>query len=125
MLGTRGGKLSVQIISPRLLTSTMVGRLDVPLAREFLANLDRWVKLGGSHLLAFHDWEQVNDYDTEARAVLTPWSKLHRPQFERVHMLVRGRTLAWGISIVNSLTNDVIVAHHSRATFEQARRAAV
>ncbi len=102
----------------------MTGRLDVPLAREFLGHLDRWVKLGGDHLLAFHDWEQVDDYDTDARTFLTPWSKLHRPKFERVHMLVHSRTLAWGISIVNSLTNDVMVAHHSRAAFEQAWRKA-
>jgi hypothetical protein len=105
--------------------STMSGKLDVPLAHEFLGHLDRWVKLGGSHLLAFHDWEAVEDYDTEARSILTPWSKLHRPRFDRAHMLVRSRTLAWGISIVNSITNDVMVAHHSRASFEQARRAAI
>ena len=102
----------------------MTGKLDVPLAREFLAHLDRWVKLGGMHLLAFHDWELVDDYDTEARSVLTPWSKLHRPKFNRVHMLVRSRTLAWGISIVNRITDDVMTAHHTRASFEQARRAA-
>ncbi len=104
--------------------SNMSGKLDVPLAREFLDHLDRWVKLGGSHLIAFHDWEAVEDYDTEARTLLTPWSKLHRPKFDRVHMLVRSRTLAWGISIVNSITSDVMVAHHSRVAFEQARRAA-
>lgn len=117
--------LTVQIYSSRLLTSTMSGTLNVRLAREFLSHLDRWVKLGGTQLLAFHDWEAVEDYETDARNVLTPWSKLHRPQFDRVHMLVRSRTLAWGISIVNSITNDVMIAHHSRAAFDQARRAAL
>jgi hypothetical protein len=120
-----GATLNVQVISSRLLTSTMTGKLDLALAREFLDNLDRWVKLGGEHLIAFHDWELVEDYDTEARTLLTPWSKLHRPKFDRVHMLVRTRTLAWGISIVNSITNDVMIAHHSRAAFEQARLAVI
>lgn len=120
----RVGSLKVQVMSPRLLTSKMTGRLNVPLAQEFLNHLDAWVKLGGDHLMAFHDWEAVEDYDTDARTLLTPWSKQHRPKFDRVHMLVRGRTLAWGISIVNSITNDVIVAHHSRGTFEDALRRA-
>jgi hypothetical protein len=122
---TLRGTLSVQVLSPRLLLSKMTGKLDVPLAQDFLDHLDRWVRLGGNHLLAFHDWELVDDYDTEARTLLTPWSKLHRPKFDRVHMLVRSRTLAWGISIVNSITNDVMIAHHTRSSFEQARRAAI
>jgi hypothetical protein len=103
----------------------MTGNLDLNLAREFLAHLERWVRLGGQGLMAFHDWELVEDYDTEARNLLTPWSKLNRPKFERVHMLVRSRALAWGIRIVNSITNDVMVAHHSRDSFEEARRRAL
>ena len=103
----------------------MSGKLDVALAKEFLGHLDRWVKLGGVHLVAFHDWELVSDYETEARLVLTPWSKDNRSKFDRVHILVRSRTLAWGISIVNSISNDVIVAHHSRTSFEDARRISI
>jgi hypothetical protein len=122
---TLRGTLSVQLLSSRLLTTKMSGTLDMPLAHEFLNHLDRWVSMGGSHLLAFHDWELVDDYDAEARTLLTPWSKLHRPKFDCVHMLVRSRALAWGISIVNSLTSDVMVAHHSRASFEKARRTAI
>jgi hypothetical protein len=101
----------------------MTGYLDVPLAEHFLASLDAWAKLGGKSLVAFHDWEALRDYDPNARLMLTPWSKEHRAQFECVHMLVRSRTVAWGISIVNSLTRDVMIPHHTRASFEEARRA--
>ncbi len=101
----------------------MSGRFDLALARHFLASLDAWVKLGATGLLAFHDWERVEDYDSEARELLTPWSKLHRPKFEAVHMLVQTRALAWGIAIVNSVTGDVMTAHHRRASFDEARRA--
>jgi len=39
-------------------------------------------------------------------------------------MLVRSRTLAWGIRIVNRITDDEMTAHRTRASFERARRAA-
>ena len=55
---------------------------------------------------------------------LEVWSKQHRAQFNRVHMLVRSRTLAWGIRIVNRITDDEMTAHRTRASFERARRAA-
>ena len=122
---TSGGTLDVDVVSRRVVCTRMTGHLDAELARQFLASLEEWLKLGGTDLLAFHDWDAVLDYDTEARSILTPWSKLHRPKFDRVHMLVRTRTLAWGIRIVNSLTANVMLVHHTRQSFEQARSAAL
>ena len=102
----------------------MSGQLDLTLARHFLEGLDAWVRLGGTKLLAFHDWEGVHDYESEARTFLTPWSRANRSKFDCVHILIRGRALAWGINIVSSLTGDVMKVHHSRDTFVEARRLA-
>jgi hypothetical protein len=121
---SQAGRLSLEVVSPRLLTTTMSGRLDVPLARHFLACLDAWVKPSASGLLAFHDWERLEDYDSQARDLLMPWAKAHRPKFEAVHMLVRNRAIAWGIQIANHLTDGNMTTHHQRESFEEARRAA-
>lgn len=118
------GRVTVEVVSSRILTTTMAGCLDLPLAQHFLASLDAWVKLGGSSLLAFHDWEKLDDYESEARQLLTPWSKANRSRFEAVHMLVPSRTIAYGIQIVNALTGDVMTAHGTRATFDKAWRQA-
>ncbi|MEO8875680.1 MAG: hypothetical protein ABI461_08845 [Polyangiaceae bacterium] len=119
-----GGNLSVEVFSPQILTTTLSGCLDVAAAQHLLACLEGWVKLGGSALLAFHDWETVTDYEERARELLTPWSKANRSKFERVHILVSGRTLAWGIQLMNALVGDLMTAHHSRAVFEARSRAA-
>lgn len=119
------GRLEAEVVSSRILVTKMSGCLDLPLAERFLACLDAWVKLGGSGLLAFHDWQDVRDYESHARELLTPWSKANRPKFTNVHILVQGRALAWGIQIVNGLTGDVMTAHHTREEFEEARRSAL
>ncbi|MEO8798896.1 MAG: hypothetical protein ABI551_13495 [Polyangiaceae bacterium] len=119
-----GGRLTVDVVSPRMLQTRMVGHLDLQLARQFLAILEGWVNLGGSNLVAFHDWEELVDYESEARILLTPWSKANRTKFEGIHMLIRGRAIAWGLNIFNALTGDVMTVHHVRDSFAQARQAA-
>jgi hypothetical protein len=96
--------------------------MDLELARHFLKSLETWVELGGEHLLAFHDWSDVADYDSAAREFLTPWSRANRSKFDRVHILVASRLVAFGISVVNALTRDVMKVHATRVTFDAARK---
>lgn len=118
------GRLTIEALGPRILQTHLVGHLDVQLARHLLATLEEWVALGGSKLMAFHDWEELVDYDAEARTVLTPWSRANRAKFDGIHMLIRGRAIAWGINIFNSLTGNNLKIHHARGSFAEARRAA-
>ncbi len=122
---SQGGRLSVDVLSRRVITTTMSGNFDLGLAQHFLESLDAWVKLGATNLLAYHDWERVDDYDPKARELVTPWSKLHRPKFDAVHILLKNRALALGVQIVNHVTGDVMTAHFKRKDFEQARREAL
>jgi hypothetical protein len=119
-----GGSLAVEVISSRVVSTKMAGFLDLGLASLLVASLHECVTLGGGHLIAFHDWESITDYDTDVRALLAPWSKLHRSEFDCVHLLVQSRTLAWGIRIVTGVAGGTLIAHRSRTSFEQAYRAA-
>lgn len=120
-----GGELEVQIIDTRILKTRMNGFLNAELAQHFIDALESWRKLGGTELQAFHDWYEVKDYESEARVLLTPWSMAHRHSFAAVHMLLRGRAMAWGVQIVNTVIGGLITAHHARPSFDMAFAAAV
>ena len=113
-------QLEVRIISANLVVTRMTGRLDAGVAAALIEALDEWMSLGGRRLEAFHDWYGIEDYDSEARVLLTPWSVQHRAAFKSVNVLVRGRAVAWGLSIVNALIGGLISTHHDRRTFEEA-----
>jgi hypothetical protein len=118
----RAGSLVVAVASAHIITSTMSGRIDLTLARHFMESIDAWVNGRRNNLYGFHDWEGVHDYDSDARLEFTPWTKVRGPDFDQIHMLVRSRALSWGLKVVNSLTGDRVTAHHSRQTFDDARR---
>lgn len=119
---TPRGTLVVETRSAHLITTTMSGTLDLPLAQHFTASIDAWLNARRGNLFGFHDWEAVVDYDSEARLLLTPWTKVQGPKFERIHMLLRSRALVWGLKLVNSVTGEHVTPHHSRTTFDEARR---
>ena len=119
---TLRGTLVVEAWSPYVVASTMSGSLDLALAQHFTASIDAWLKPRRGTLFGFHDWEGVEDYDSAARLLLTPWAKLQGPRFKRIHMLLRSRALVWGLKLVNSVSGDHVTPHHSRTTFDEARR---
>lgn len=108
----------MEILTPQLVRSRMEGQLDITLAQAFIDGLTALIGYGETELRAFHDWEGVTDYDSDARLLLAPWSKEHRDKFAAVHLLLRSRVLAVGIRMVNSITNDVITPHTDRKKFE-------
>ena len=108
--------------SPQIISTTMSGSLDLALAQHFTTSIDAWLTPRRGTLFGFHDWEGLEDYDSEARLLLTPWTKLQGPRFARIHMLLRSRALVWGLKLVNSLTGDHVTPHHARTTFDEARR---
>jgi hypothetical protein len=114
----------VRVLSPRVLTSRISGHLDKARALELISHLDAWRKLHGSDLVALHDLYDLEDYDSDARSVVTQWSKAHRNEFRSVHLLLRSRAVAWGVRIINGLIGNLIVVHQSRPPFEAAELAA-
>jgi hypothetical protein len=67
----------------------------------------------------FHDWEGMTDYDGQARVTLTNTALALRPTNERVHLLVRSKTVAMGVKVASAVLPN-IVSHLDRASFESA-----
>lgn len=118
------GTVSTRIVHPHLFASQLGGHLDLAMVEYLLRDLEAWRSSGATGLVAFHDLDEVTDYDSEARLRITPWSRQHRGQFRSVHVLVRSQAVAWGIRLLSALTDGLIVAHHQRGTFEAAMRGA-
>lgn len=74
----------------------------------------------GERLEVFHDWEAVRGYAPGSLDRYTEWSKSHRDQVRKVHMLVASRMVAMAIAVAR-LALPYLVGYSSRAEFEQAR----
>ncbi len=118
-------RLHVEVVAPKVFTSRATGHCDVAMVDELIGHLEAWRSKAGPGLVAFHDLDEVTDYDSEARLRITPWSRQHLAQFHEVHVLVRSQALAWGIRLLSVLTDGLITAHHERASFEAALAKAV
>jgi hypothetical protein len=67
----------------------------------------------------FYDWEGMTDYDGEARIQLTNTALSMRSAYERVHMLVRSKTVALGVKVASAVVPGFVV-HMDRPSFENA-----
>ncbi len=80
---------------------------------------------GGPRLIAFHDWEALTSYESEARTALTTWGFDIRSGVERVHILVRSKLVRMGVSVASIVLVGMIVAHGERTKFDRELFAAL
>jgi len=73
----------------------------------------------GSKHEDFHDWEGMTDYDGQARITLTNTALALRHTNEKVHLLVRSKTVAMGVKVASAVLPNV-VSHLDRSSFESA-----
>jgi hypothetical protein len=113
------GAMYVEVRSPTYLRTRLVDRFDTGLAERFICSLEDGMG-NRSSLRAFHDCSQLEDYDVEARERVTAWSRSHLGRFDTIHLLVQGRSIAWGLRVISMVVGSKLVAHHDRAGFEAA-----
>jgi hypothetical protein len=106
-----------------ILVSRVEGCLTVEGARALGNQMEQQTRADGKHL-GFHDWEEMTNYDDDARVHLTEIVRRMRPQLEGVHILLRSRIVAFGVRTANIIIK-VIQVHTERAPFEQALRDAI
>ena len=97
------------------------GRLTKAIA-ERIVEADNTVIREDGRLVAFHDWERAESYDTEARLLLTRWGASIARDVEVVHILFRSKLVAMGVSVAALVLGGMIHPHTTRASFEAARR---
>lgn len=74
--------------------------------------------------IIFHDWDEMTDYETEARAQLTQFGMEARKSFDGVHMLVRSKIVQFGVQAANLVVRRIQL-YEARAPFEAALRRAL
>jgi hypothetical protein len=109
---------SVEVWRPRtgLFVTRVTGHLSLDGARE-IASSFRLQVAEDSWCIGFHDWSQMDNYDGDARVLLT------RAVFERLssvrggHFVVRSRVVAFGLQVANVVLRRFTV-HPSEASFQ-------
>jgi hypothetical protein len=96
------------------------GHADLDCALHLMRAFDRIAAITLGALDAFHDWEAVTGYESIVRQELARWSEVHEKAGE-VHVLVRSRLVAMGVSVANVALGGMIQVYSDRAKFEKIR----
>jgi hypothetical protein len=81
----------------------------------------RKVIAADGRLVVFQDWEELTDYEREARIVMTKMGLEFRRHVELSHFLVRARIVALGIQLANVVLGNLRVQPSRRALEEVLR----
>ena len=109
--------------APNVIVCVFKGVLSAQAAARIDEILRRLTATGQKHEI-FQDWEGMTDYDGQARVTLTNTAQALRPTNERVHLLVRSKTVAMGVRVASAVLTN-IVSHLDRASFEAALQESV
>lgn len=99
------------------------GTLTVQATRTIERATVRLVQPGGRYL-SFHDWEEVEDYESEGRRILMEASARNRAHIDRTHVLLRSRLIVAALDAARIFLKH-IVPYSSRALFEAELRKAL
>lgn len=121
----RGWELFLYNPAPGVLYTRVMGHADLPCVRVLMGAFDRVASLTPDKMEVFHDWERVTGYEAEVRPEYTRWSKGHLHCLAGLHILIRSRLLAMGITVANAALNGAMTAHYERAEFEKLRAEAI
>jgi len=113
------GRLVAWQVSPQVWVSKAQGRMQLGHAEAWMRLGDRMVATG-LPFAGFHDWTEMESYDSETRRLLTDWSLAHRAQFIEVHLAVRSRLVRMGVTVANLALGNFMVTHESVDTMEKA-----
>ncbi len=70
---------------------------------------------------SFHDWDELDTYDLDARLELTTWLLRNRNRFVEVHILSRNRLVTSGVSLAQVVLGKALQAHAERDEYEALR----
>src|SRR5947208_165101 len=108
-----------------IVTSRVTGHFDSGMAAALIRSVDLWSLRRGRDLSAFHDWEEMENYDAAARSTLTAWTLERRALFPTVHLLVRSMIVQLGVETANLALGRFMTTHRDRAAWTRAFSAAL
>lgn len=110
------GALALWVLSDRaLIVSRARGKMTVPRARMIEDAAEEMARTAGRYT-ALHDWEELSDYEIEARLRLVAAGVRLRNR-GNVHLLVRSRLIFAAVRAAQAILDNLRV-HEARASFE-------
>lgn len=118
MVQTSLGTVWIWIPTPGVVVTVVKGVISAQLAGHWCEVVLRKTA-DQTRLESFHDWEEMTDYDGEARTLLIDTSKKLRPKSERVHILFRSKIVALGVRVASTILPH-LVSYTDRSLFQAA-----
>jgi hypothetical protein len=111
------GAIAVWARPSGLLVTRALGKMTAAHARQLEAGVDAILRRTPRHV-AFHDWEDLTDYEIEARLRLTQLAIRLRDVSE-VHLVVRSRLIVAAVDAAGAILKNLQL-YASRAELERA-----
>ncbi len=116
---TARGRLEIWQAAPGVVVQRVIGHATKEVAAAIAAYNGRLIARGQRPLI-FNDWEALVGYDSDARIALTAWTVANKQNLRGIHVLLKSKIVAMGISVSNLATGGIITAYTSRPEFERA-----
>jgi len=108
-----------------IVAASLKGHIRAKVATAIYAEIDAYAAKHSFPGICFGDFEELTDFDWEARMALVRWNMKHRTEAQRFHLLMRSPVVQLALRVVSIALGDLVVVHENRATFEAAYTAAL
>lgn len=117
----RAGSVEVYLPRPDVCITVARGMLSIDNARFLIDTISP--HFSEARFSYFHDWENLQGYEFDARTRLTTWAVANLRYARSCVFLVTSRMVSMGIAVANIGTSAAglkLSAHRSRDAFERA-----
>jgi hypothetical protein len=118
---TSRGRLALWTLDQGVLVFQIVAHGDKSFVAPIVAGFERSLRVGPSQM--FVDVELMTSYDTDLRIEVTAAMARERKRIGCLHILVRSKIVAMGVSVANLALGGIMTIHGSAPPFQQALQA--
>jgi hypothetical protein len=115
------GRLALWTLDQGVFVFQIVAHGDKSFVAPVVAGFERSLRLGPSQM--FVDLELMTSYDTELRTEVTAAMVRERKRIGCLHVVVRSKIVAMGVSVANLALGGIMTIHGSAPPFQEALQA--
>jgi hypothetical protein len=113
---TARGRLTLFSAPPGTQHTRVTGHFCAELASILLADADRLLTQR-PELVVFHDWADMEGYDSAARLAVTSWCLHHLDAIQAAHLASGSKLVSMGIAVANIALGGRLNAYAKREIF--------
>lgn len=107
------------VLDNKIMCSTLHGRITQAVAAELADVMDRAFATAPGFSM-FHNWLDVNGYDSPARPLLTGIAAKYLSTLEHTHILAASQLVRVGLATANLVLKGHITVYSSFSEFQEA-----